>query len=131
LGNSLEKRSLNTAKRSARHFIPEGKTGTTWKQSRNYGTKIPMVTEATKTVDRVHSTQDSRCQNDEGRGVMAHACNPSYMGDGDQEDLSSRPARAVKLMRPHLANKTGCDGVCLPSQLHGSQDPGQPQHKIN
>jgi hypothetical protein len=33
--------------------------------------------------------------------MVAQACNPSYLGGGDHEDHSSRPAQS-KFMRPHL-----------------------------
>jgi hypothetical protein len=33
-------------------------------------------------------------------GIVAHACNSSYSGGGDQEDLISRPAQVKKLVRP-------------------------------
>jgi hypothetical protein len=33
---------------------------------------------------------------------VAHACNPSYSGDKDQEDHSSKPAQGKKFLRPYL-----------------------------
>jgi hypothetical protein len=33
---------------------------------------------------------------------VAHACNPSYSGDTDQEDLGSKPAQANSSTRPYL-----------------------------
>jgi hypothetical protein len=33
---------------------------------------------------------------------MAHACNPSYSGGRDQEDLCSKPAWANNSMSPYL-----------------------------
>jgi hypothetical protein len=37
-----------------------------------------------------------------GREVVAHACNPSYSGGRDQEDLSSKPTRVNSSMSPCL-----------------------------
>jgi hypothetical protein len=34
--------------------------------------------------------------------LMAHACNPSYLGGRDQEDHGSRPAWAKSSQDPHL-----------------------------
>jgi hypothetical protein len=34
-------------------------------------------------------------------GMVAHACNPSYLGGENLEDHGSRPAWAKKLARPH------------------------------
>jgi hypothetical protein len=34
--------------------------------------------------------------------LVAHACNPSYSGGRDQEDLSSKPAQANSSARPYL-----------------------------
>jgi hypothetical protein len=36
------------------------------------------------------------------RVLMAHACNPSYSGDRDQEDRSSKPAQTNRSRRPYL-----------------------------
>jgi hypothetical protein len=33
---------------------------------------------------------------------VAHTCNPSYSGGRDQEDCSSKPARANSFARPYL-----------------------------
>jgi hypothetical protein len=33
---------------------------------------------------------------------VAHACNPSYSGGRDQEDLSSKPAQGNSSVRPYL-----------------------------
>jgi hypothetical protein len=44
---------------------------------------------------------------------MAHACNPSYSGDRDQKDCSSKPARAKSSARPYLEKlftKIGLEG---------------------
>jgi hypothetical protein len=38
--------------------------------------------------------------------MMAHACNPTLSGDGDQEDHSSRTGWAIKIARPHLNKKS-------------------------
>jgi hypothetical protein len=35
---------------------------------------------------------------------MAHACNPSYSGGSDQEDLGLKPAQANSSVRPCLEN---------------------------
>jgi hypothetical protein len=35
-------------------------------------------------------------------GVVAHACNPSYLGGRDQEDCGLKPAQANISMRPYL-----------------------------
>jgi hypothetical protein len=53
--------------------------------------------------------------------MMVHACNPSFSGDGDQEDHSSRTAWAKKIVRPHL-NKKKLGLVahnCHPSYIDG------------
>jgi hypothetical protein len=45
---------------------------------------------------------------------MAHSCNPSYLGGRDQEDRSSKPARANSSVRPCLEknhHKTSAGGV--------------------
>jgi hypothetical protein len=39
-----------------------------------------------------------------GREPVAHSCNPSSWGGGDQKDRSSRPARANSPRDPHLQN---------------------------
>jgi hypothetical protein len=39
---------------------------------------------------------------------VAHACNPSYSGDGDWKDHGSRPAWAKKLARQLHFNKQAC-----------------------
>jgi hypothetical protein len=49
-------------------------------------------------------------------GASAHACNPSYLGGRDQEDLSSRPVREKKFGKPHLNQKLDTV-VCMSSQL--------------
>jgi hypothetical protein len=36
---------------------------------------------------------------------VAHACNPRYLGGWHQEDHSSRPAWAKKLVRPYVSGK--------------------------
>jgi hypothetical protein len=38
---------------------------------------------------------------------VAHACNPSYSGDWDQEDWGLKPAWANSVQDPILENKTG------------------------
>jgi hypothetical protein len=35
-------------------------------------------------------------------GVVAHTCNPSYLGGRDQEDCGLRPAQAKKLLKSHF-----------------------------
>jgi hypothetical protein len=41
--------------------------------------------------------------------LVAHTCNPSFLGGLDKEDCSSRPAQAKKLARSHLkTNKWMC-----------------------
>jgi hypothetical protein len=38
--------------------------------------------------------------------LVAHTCNPSYLGGGDQEDGVLRPAQAISVRgSPHLQNK--------------------------
>jgi hypothetical protein len=32
----------------------------------------------------------------QGGGLVAHACNPSYIGSRNQEDLSSKPAQTSR-----------------------------------
>jgi hypothetical protein len=39
--------------------------------------------------------------------MVAHACNPSYLGGKDKEDQGSRLDRVKKLARPHLNKKLG------------------------
>jgi hypothetical protein len=36
------------------------------------------------------------------RAPVAHACNPSYSGDRDQEDPGSKPALGEQFPRPYL-----------------------------
>jgi hypothetical protein len=36
---------------------------------------------------------------------VVHACNPSYLGDRDQEDYGLKPALANSSTRPHLRKK--------------------------
>jgi hypothetical protein len=38
------------------------------------------------------------------QALVAHACNPSYLGGRDQEDRGSKPAWANSSMRPYLEN---------------------------
>jgi hypothetical protein len=38
----------------------------------------------------------------ETKGLVAHACNPSYLGGRDQEDCSSKPAQANSSQDPIL-----------------------------
>jgi hypothetical protein len=38
----------------------------------------------------------------QGWAKVAHVCNPGYSGGRDQEDLSSKPARANSLQDPIL-----------------------------
>jgi hypothetical protein len=42
---------------------------------------------------------------------MAHPSNPSYSGDGDQEDLDSKPAPANNLQDPTLKKPITKKGV--------------------
>jgi hypothetical protein len=49
-----------------------------------------------------------------GLGVVAHSCNPNYLGGRDWNDHGSRLA-LVELARPQLNQQTGCGGVCLSS----------------
>jgi hypothetical protein len=47
------------------------------------------------------------CPSEKGQGklgTVAHACNPSYSGDRDQEDHGSKPALGRELTRPYLEN---------------------------
>jgi hypothetical protein len=36
--------------------------------------------------------------------LVAHVCNPSYLGGSDQEDQGSKPAQANSSIRPYLKN---------------------------
>jgi hypothetical protein len=49
---------------------------------------------------------------------VAHACNPSYLGGGLQEDRSSWPAWAKTFARLHLNQQVGHVGMSLSSQLN-------------
>jgi hypothetical protein len=43
-----------------------------------------------------------------------HACNPSYLEDGDQEDQLLEASSGKKLLRPpHLNKQTGHGGIQL------------------
>jgi hypothetical protein len=45
--------------------------------------------------------------------LVAHACNPSYLGGSDQVDCSLKPARAKKFARPYLKKKPNIkEGCC-------------------
>jgi hypothetical protein len=37
--------------------------------------------------------------------MVAHSCNPSYSGDGDEEDHSSKPAPGKQFPRPYLKKR--------------------------
>jgi hypothetical protein len=51
--------------------------------------------------------------------VVAHAYNPSYLGDADPEDHGSRPAQEKSLQTPSQP-MTGQGGLCLSSPAtHG------------
>jgi hypothetical protein len=51
--------------------------------------------------------------------IVAHAFNPIYLGDGDQEDFHLRPAPGQKLARPpSQQKKAGCGRTDLSFQLH-------------
>jgi hypothetical protein len=52
-------------------------------------------------------------------GAMAHTCNPSYSRDRNQ-DCSSNPAWAKKLVRPHLNQKARYGGAHLSPSYAGS-----------
>jgi hypothetical protein len=45
------------------------------------------------------------------REPVAHACNPSYSGGRDQEDLSSKSAQAKSSARPYLDKSLTKTGV--------------------
>jgi hypothetical protein len=51
-----------------------------------------------------------------GPDEVANACNPRYLGGRDWEDLGSKPAWDKKFSRP-ISTMTGCNGICLSSQL--------------
>jgi hypothetical protein len=67
---------------------------------------------------------------------MAHAYNPSYSGDRDQKDHSSRTAcQSKRLARPHLNRQDGYGGHTCNSNYTGSIGrrifvQGQPWAKI-
>jgi hypothetical protein len=49
-----------------------------------------------------------------GLGIVAHACNPTYVGDGDWEDHGSRPVSWTKMFAmPISTNNAGHDGLNL------------------
>jgi hypothetical protein len=52
---------------------------------------------------------------------MIRACNPSYLGDWDQEDHSSRPAEPKNFASPHLnTQKLGHGGTpTMPAVTEG------------
>jgi hypothetical protein len=65
--------------------------------------------------------------------VVDHACNPSYLGGGDQEDCDLRPARKRVSKMPSQPIKAGhaCHSSYMRS-LNRSitvQGPSQPGHK--
>jgi hypothetical protein len=39
------------------------------------------------------------------RVPVTHACNPSYSGGRDQEDLGSKPAQGKQFVRPYVGKK--------------------------
>jgi hypothetical protein len=51
--------------------------------------------------------------------MVEHACNPSYSGDGDQEDLCSRSTQEKELARQHL-NRQARYGCTCPSYKGGT-----------
>jgi hypothetical protein len=60
----------------------------------------------------------SKALRDEKRqkpGVEAHAYNPSYLKNGDLENLGSRPAQANSETPISINKNVGCGGTCLPS----------------
>jgi hypothetical protein len=36
------------------------------------------------------------------QALVAHTCNPNYLGGRDKEDLGSKPAQANSSLRPYL-----------------------------
>jgi hypothetical protein len=55
-------------------------------------------------------------------GMVTHACNPSYLGDGDQEDHGLRPAQAKSSQDPHLNKWPGkVTHACHPSYMQEAQ----------
>jgi hypothetical protein len=47
--------------------------------------------------------------------LVTHACNPSYSGDRDQEDCSSKPAQANS-SRDAISNKSFTKKGLIPNQ---------------
>jgi hypothetical protein len=45
-------------------------------------------------------------QKKEKLGAVAHTCNPSYLGGGDQQDCGLRPTWTKKFTRPYLNEKS-------------------------
>jgi hypothetical protein len=61
--------------------------------------EIPIFRRQRQEVDKfeanlIYAMRICFNKNKLGPGVVAHACNPSYLGGGDQEDSSLRPAWA-------------------------------------
>jgi hypothetical protein len=65
-------------------------------------------------------------------GKIAHACNPSYLETGDQEDCIPRPAWAKSKQDPISINKSGeVIHLCNVSYLRIVQDqPWAKKHRI-
>jgi hypothetical protein len=47
--------------------------------------------------------------------MVAHICNPSYLGDRDGKDGGLKPAVAKKVIRPSSQQKARRGNVCLSS----------------
>jgi hypothetical protein len=72
---------------------------------------LPKFTPQYSILCHCHVTQHR------GPSMVAHSYNPSYSGDGDQEDSRSRPTLGKNLETPTCPIKARHDGACLSSQL--------------
>jgi hypothetical protein len=63
-------------------------------------------------------------------GLVAHACNPSYSGDRDQEDHGSRLPLANSSMRPYLKKSFIKIGLAVTQGEGPEFKPQQTRNKI-
>jgi hypothetical protein len=62
--------------------------------------------------------------------VVAHACNPSYLGDRHREEHSLTPAQAREVGEPPSQPVAGHSGTHRSSQLCNCRGPGWPRHEV-